>query len=322
MITFEDIRNAHQRISPFIKKTPVLTSSSVNSIVKSKIWFKCENFQKVGAFKFRGASNAILQLSEEQKLKGVITHSSGNHAQAVALASKMFGVPATIVMPQNSPQVKLKATRDTYQAKVVVCESTVESRIETCQQIQETEGQTLIHPYDNDHIITGAGTAAYELLSTISDLDIVMAPVGGGGLLSGTSIASKGMNPHIRVIAAEPERADDAFRSYNAGTILKNIHPDTIADGLRTNLCPRTFTIIRKNVERILTVSEPMILKAMRLIWERMKIIIEPSSAVPLAAVMTYPEIFTGKKVGIILSGGNVDLAHFFDILEKKISGE
>lgn len=315
MVDFQDILSAHKRILPYIKRTPVLSSSSINSILNSQIWFKCENFQKVGAFKFRGAMNTILQLSNEEKTKGVITHSSGNHAQAVALVSKLLKISATIVMPKNSPKVKINATRNTYKAKVVMCENTIESRQETCRKIQEKEGQTLIHPYDNNNIIAGAGTAAIELLERHPTLDIILAPVGGGGLLSGTSLAAKGLNAKIQILAGEPKNADDAYRSFISGTIQKNIHPNTIADGLRTNLCERTFNIIQKNVDRIITVNEFSIIQAMRLVWERMKIIIEPSSAVPLAVVLENQKLFWNKNIGIILSGGNVDASIFFKSL-------
>lgn len=319
MITYSEIQEAYDRISKEINHTPVMTSRTLNSLLNAQIYLKCENFQRIGAFKFRGAYNAISQLTDEQKSKGVITHSSGNHAQAVALTSKILGINATIVMPKGSPQVKINATRDTYGAKVVLCENTVKSRHETCDSIISEEGQTLIHPYDNDHIIAGAGTAALELLHEVPDLDIIIAPVGGGGLLSGSSIAAKGINSNIRVIAAEPERADDAHRSFLSGKIEVNQNPNTIADGLRTNLCPRTFEIIKSNVENIITVSESKIIQAMQFIWERMKIIIEPSSAVPLAALLSHKLSIENLKVGLIISGGNIDLTDFFSLLKKQI---
>ncbi|MHA1888300.1 MAG: pyridoxal-phosphate dependent enzyme [Promethearchaeota archaeon] len=319
MVTYNDIIQAHHRISSEINHTPVMTSRTLNRELNAEIIFKCENFQRVGAFKFRGAFNALSQLSSLQKASGVITHSSGNHAQAVALAASILGIPATIVMPKNSPQVKLRATRDTYGARVVQCENNVQSRQETCQQIMEKEGQTLIHPYDNDQIIAGAGTAAYELLQEYPHLELIIAPVGGGGLLSGTSIAAKGFNSKIDVYAGEPYNADDAYRSFHSGIIQKNSDPNTIADGLRTNLCPRTFQIISQNVTEIVRVGEQEILDAMRFFWERMKIIVEPSSAVPLAALRTGEIKIARKKVGVILSGGNVDLTTFFEVFWAKI---
>ncbi|WP_371803980.1 threonine/serine dehydratase [Candidatus Lokiarchaeum ossiferum] len=319
MISYSKIQEAYDRISKEINHTPVMTSRTLNSLLDAQIYLKCENFQRIGAFKFRGAYNAISQLSDEQKSRGVITHSSGNHAQAVALTAKILGINATIVMPKGSPQVKINATRDTYGAKVVLCENTVKSRHETCDNIMTKEGQTLIHPYDNDHIIAGAGTAAFELLQEVPNLDMIIAPVGGGGLLSGSSIAAKGINSHIRVIAAEPERADDAYRSLLSGKIESNQNPNTIADGLRTNLCNRTFSIIRTNVEKIITVSESEIIHAMQFIWERMKIIIEPSSATPLAALLSKKISVKNLKVGLIISGGNIDLTDFFSLLKKQI---
>ncbi|MHA1520330.1 MAG: pyridoxal-phosphate dependent enzyme [Promethearchaeota archaeon] len=319
MITFQDVLQAHNRIKDSINITPVMQSRTLNSELGAEIYFKCENFQRVGAFKFRGAFNALSQLTPEQKALGVITHSSGNHAQALSLGAKLLKIPATIVMPKNSPQVKLKATRESYGANVVLCENTVESRQETCQTIMEKEGQTLIHPYDNDHIIAGAGTAAYEFLNKYMETDIILAPVGGGGLLSGTSIAAKGFNPNVEVFAAEPHNADDAYRSFHSGKVEYNDRPNTIADGLRTHLCDRTLKIIQKNVTGIVRVSEVEIIEAMRFIWERMKIIVEPSAAVPLAALRTGEIPIENKKVGIILSGGNIDLNGFFSLLSKQI---
>lgn len=319
MITYQDILQAQQRLSSHRNHTPVMTSRTLNRELGAEIFFKCENFQRVGAFKFRGAYNAISQLSPDQRKRGVITHSSGNHAQAVALAASLLDIPATIVMPKNSPKVKFHATRDTYGAKVVLCENTVQSRQQTCQEIIEKEGQTLIHPYDNDQVIAGAGTAALELLQSEPEISILVSPVGGGGLLSGTSIAAKGFNPDINVYAGEPFKADDAYRSFHSGEIQQNLNPNTIADGLRTNLCPRTFEIIKQNVTEIVRVEESEILESMRFLWERMKLIVEPSSAVPLAALRTGEIPLTGKKVGVILSGGNVDLTAFFKLLESKI---
>lgn len=318
MVQFSDIQQAYNRIKGVAHKTPVMTSRTLNAQLDASVFFKCENFQRMGAFKFRGAYNAISQLSAAQKKKGIITHSSGNHAQAVALASQLLGIKATIVMPRNSPKVKVNATRG-YGAEVVFCESTLASREATTNQLVTQYGYTLVHPYDNDNVICGQGTCALELLMEVGNLDAICAPVGGGGLLSGTAIAAKGFNPKIKVYASEPKNADDAYRSIQAGKILTNEHPKTIADGLRTNLCERTFNIIQKNVDQIVTVTELEILRAMRFLWERMKIVVEPSGAVSLAGVLSGQVPTKSHKIGVILSGGNVDLEDFFSILEKQI---
>jgi threonine dehydratase len=273
----------------------------------AELFFKCENFQKVGAFKFRGAFNAISKLSKEDGKKGIITHSSGNHAQAVALASRMNGYNATIVMPENAPKVKVNAVRD-YGAEIVFCESTIESRQETTDEIISKTGATFIHPYNNADVIAGQGTSAKELLQEVPDLDIIVAPIGGGGLMSGTAIASKSVNPDIKVLGAEPKLADDAYRSFQTGSIQPVLRTDTIADGLRTSLGSLTFQIIQEHVDEIITVSEESIVRDMRRVWERMKIIIEPSCAVPISALLDREVDISGKKVGIILTGGNVDL--------------
>jgi len=304
---FQDILSAHQRIKFQIKETPVLTSESINSILGCKVYFKCENFQKVGAFKFRGASNAVLSLSDDKAINGVATHSSGNHAQALALAGRLKNIPAYIVMPNNSPKVKSDAVNG-YGGKIFFCEPTLDARESTLNEVVEQTGATFIHPYNNFDVICGQGTAALELMNKVHDLDIVLTPVGGGGLLSGTSISVKALNPSTIVIAGEPEGADDAYKSIQKGEIVPSINPKTIADGLLTSLSPLTFKIIQSNVNQILTVSEESIIGAMRLIWERMKIIIEPSSAVTVAAMLENKKIFINKKVGVILSGGNVDL--------------
>ena len=317
MVSLDDIRAAHSRIQESIVKTPVMTSTTINRIADCDVYFKCENFQKVGAFKFRGALNAVLQLTEEEKERGVIAHSSGNHAQALALAAKISNVKSVIVMPDNSPTVKVDATKG-YGAEVVFCASTVESRVETATQLRDEFGYTMVHPYDNDHIIAGAGTAALELINEIGKCDAIFAPVGGGGLLSGTSIAIKGLLPDSLVIAAEPENADDAFRSIRDGILYPSVQPDTIADGLRTSLSERTFRIIKQNVDRIVTVSEDEILHAMRLFWERMKIVVEPSGAVSLAGLIKLHEELAGKKVGVIISGGNVDLGDYFESFKSQ----
>ncbi|MGV9206141.1 MAG: threonine/serine dehydratase, partial [Promethearchaeia archaeon] len=281
---------------------------------------KCENLQRVGAFKMRGAYNAVSQLTEEQKSKGVIAHSSGNHAQAVALSAKLLGIKATIVMPETSPQVKVQATRDTYKAEVVKCKNTMEARHKTTEKLIEKHGYTLIHPYDNENIIAGAGTAALELLGEVYGIDMVFAPVGGGGLLSGTSIATKGFNPDVKVFGVEPQNVDDAYRSFKSGELKTNETINSIADGLLTNLSKRTFNIIKKNVDDIITVSETEILDAMRFIWQRMKLVVEPSGACSLAGVLSQQVDISDKKIGVIISGGNVDLGKFFNTYEQKIS--
>ncbi len=304
---FSDIVSAHNRIIDIIHKTPVLTSSSINKILGVDLYFKCENFQKVGAFKFRGASNAVLSLSKEEASKGVATHSSGNHAAALALAASMKSIPAYIVMPENAPEIKKKAVAG-YGGIITYCEPTLKAREEILEKIVKETGATVIHPYNNFNVICGQGTACKELLEEIDDLDIIISPVGGGGLLSGTAISAKALKPGITVYGAEPSNADDAFRSFHSKEIIPSVNPHTIADGLLTSLAPVTFEIIRKNVDEILCVSEESIIQAMQMIWERMKIIIEPSAAVTLAAVMLNPGLFSGKKSGLILSGGNVDL--------------
>ena len=304
---FSNVLDAYNRINSQIKKTPVLTSESVNNILGAEIFFKCENFQKVGAFKFRGASNAVLSLSDELAKCGVATHSSGNHAQALALAGRMRNIPAYIVMPDNSPKVKCDAVAG-YGGKIIYCEPTLKARETTLEKVVSETGATFIHPYNNFEVISGQGTAALELLREISELEIVMTPVGGGGLLSGTSITVKALSPDTIVLAGEPKGANDAYRSLKEGEIVPSINPKTIADGLLTSLGEMTFEIIRNNVTEIITVSEESIINAMRLIWERMKIIIEPSSAVTVAAIMENKDKFKNKRIGTILSGGNVDL--------------
>lgn len=319
MVTFEDIKNAYVRIGAAVNRTPVITSRTLNERTGAQVFLKCENFQRIGAFKFRGAYNALSKLSEEQRKKGVITHSSGNHAQAVALAGKLLGIKTVIVMPDVSPQVKVNATKG-YGAEVVFCTADVKSRAETTKKLIEKYGYTMVHPYDNDDVIEGQGTACLELLQDHPDLEIVVAPVGGGGLLSGTSIAAKGFNPDIKVYAAEPEKVNDAYRSLKTGAIQTNETTKSIADGLLTNLSERTFGYIRKNVDEIITISESEIVDAMQFLWERMKIVVEPSGAVSVAALLSGKIDIKGKKVGAILSGGNVDLASFFAELRKKIA--
>jgi threonine dehydratase len=306
-MTLNDIREAAERIKPYVHRTPVLTCRSLDEKVEAEVYLKCENLQKVGAFKFRGASNAVLSLNDEEASKGVVTHSSGNHAQALALAARMRGIPAYIVMPNNAPGVK-KAAVAGYDGQITFCEPTLEARESTLEQIRQKTGAAVIHPYNNERVIVGQGTAALELLEEVPDLDVILAPVGGGGLLSGTALAARGLDPSIRVLAGEPEMADDAYRSMKAGKILPSIHPQTVADGLLTSLGTLTFPIIRQYVEQIVTVSETGIIQAMKFVWERAKIIIEPSSAVPVGVLWEKKVDLRGLKIGIILSGGNVDL--------------
>ncbi|MFP4059732.1 MAG: pyridoxal-phosphate dependent enzyme [Bacteroidales bacterium] len=303
---YADIITAHHHVKNFVHRTPVLTSSQVNRLTGSKIWFKCENFQKTGAFKFRGASNAVNNLTSQEAEKGVATHSSGNHAAALALAAATRDIAAYIVMPSSAPEVKVAAVKS-YGADITFCEPTLEAREKTLEKILAKTGANFIHPYNNFDIIAGQGTAAKEFLEDQGELDVVIAPVGGGGLLSGTAISVKSFNPAIRVIGAEPAGADDAYQSFISGRLIPSVNPKTIADGLLTSLGDITFSIIQSNVNEIITVQEETIVKAMRLIWERMKIIIEPSAAVSLAVVLENQKKFAGKNTGIILSGGNVD---------------
>ena len=307
-VSKQDLSDASERVSAFAHHTPVLTSKFFNDRTEARLFFKCENFQKVGAFKYRGATNAVLQLTEEQKSKGVIAHSSGNHAQALALAAKTNNIKAHIVMPSNAPKVKLDAVVG-YGAEITFCEPTLQARESTTKALIEKHGYTEIHPFDNDHIIAGQATAAMELLEEQPELDMIIAPVGGGGLLSGTALAAYYFGENVKVYAGEPQGADDAKRSFDSGKLIPSTNPQTIADGLLTSLSPRTFSIIKEHVSDIFTVSEEEIIQAMKWVWERMKIIIEPSSAVPVAAVLKHKELFKSRKVGIIISGGNVDLS-------------
>ncbi len=324
MIDIKDIIEAYNRIQGAVNHTPVLKSRTINKITNCTVFFKCENMQRGGAFKFRGAYNAISQLSEEEKNRGIIAHSSGNHGQAVSLVSSLLGVKATIVMPENSPLVKLIATRS-YGAEVVLCESTPEGRVKKTNELIEEYNYCLIHPYDNENIIAGAGTAAYELVQEVGKLDYIFAPIGGGGLISGTSIVLKSECPESKVIAVEPANADDAFKSFTSGNLHPSINPNTIADGLRTQLSSLTFKYVRQNVDEIVLVSEEEILDAMRLLWERMKLVVEPSGAVSLAGLIKKSKIFDKHipefpRVGVIISGGNIDLEEFFLFLRRKIA--
>jgi len=307
--TLADIQATHEAIQPFIHRTPILSSSSINAIAEAEIYFKCENFQRIGAFKMRGGASAALRLTDTEKKKGLATHSSGNHAQAVARSAQMLGIPAYIVMPENAPAIKRAATAG-YGAEIILCEPTLAARESTLEEVVAKTGATFIHPYNNYEVIAGQATASLELLQDQPDLDIIMAPVGGGGLMSGTALTTTFLHPHIKKYGAEPKAVDDAYRSFQSGVLQHNTHTNTIADGLRTSLGEKTLEIIRNYVDEIFLVEEQEIIDAMRLIWERMKIVIEPSCAVPLAAVLKYKEQFEGQKIGIIITGGNVDLGN------------
>lgn len=316
-ISANSIELTYKRIKDRINRTPVFTSLTLNKELDSDIYLKCENFQKVGAFKFRGAINAVSLLSDEEKKNGIIAHSSGNHAQAVALAGKIMNIETVIVMPKNSPSVKVNATNG-YGAKVVFSENSIESRVQVCNDLIKENNYCLIHPYDNKNVINGAGTASLELIQEIGNLDYIIAPVGGGGLISGTSIYCKDSGKCKVVIGAEPERANDAYRGIKSGNRVTHHTPSTIADGLRTILSEMTFTIVKDHVDEIITVSEQEIIDSMRFIWERMKLIIEPSSSTVLAALrkgIKSGQIDKNKKIGLIISGGNVDLSSFFNNL-------
>ena len=316
--TWDAIREAHARITPRIHRTPVLTSQSLDAIAAAQFFFKCDNFQKTGSFKIRGAANAILSLTDAEAARGIVTPSSGNHGAAVACAAAWRGVPAYIVMPKNAPAVKCRAV-ESYGGRITFSEPTITSRQETSARVQAETGAILIHPYDNDRIITGQATAAKELLEEVPDLDAVFAPVSGGGLLSGTCLSAKAIRADIHIFGCEPARADDAYRSLTTGTLQSLDSSDTIADGLRASLAPRTFAILQRHLNRVLLVSEEEIIAAMRLVWERMKIIIEPSSAVAIApllrpgviASLNLPARADGAppKLGVIFSGGNVDFS-------------
>lgn len=317
-LTHYEIQKAHDRIAHKIHRTPVLTSTQLNDVTGASLYFKCENFQKVGAFKYRGATNALLSLPKSTLKKGVATHSSGNHAQALALAAKELEIPAYIVMPNNSPKVKIAAVQG-YGAEITFCEPNLQARESTLNQIVAETGAEFIHPYNREEIIAGQGTAALELLEDHPDLDIVIAPVGGGGLLSGTAIYSKGFNPKLAVYAAEPMGANDAYRSLQSGKLEPSVYPNTICDGLLTSLGELNYSYIKKYVDDILTVSDAQIIEAMKLIYERMKIVIEPSSATVLAAVIANKNLFEDRKVGLIISGGNVDLNSLFELYQSQI---
>jgi len=303
----EDIIESANRIASYTHCTPVLTSNAINAISGAQLFFKCENFQKMGAFKMRGATNAILQLSDAQKRKGVVTHSSGNFAQALALAAKSLGIKSYIVMPNNAPEVKKKAVKG-YGGEITECLPTLEARETTAKKIQVEKGASFVHPFNDFNVVLGNASAGKELLEEHSDLDIIIVPVGGGGLISGTALSALSFAPNCKIIGAEPYEVDDAYRSLEAGKIIHNKTTNTIADGLKTSLGDITFNIIKNHVSEIIRVTEEEIIAAMLLIWERMKIIIEPSSATALAAVLKSKSQFANKKIGLMVSGGNVDL--------------
>lgn len=311
-ITIDDIESAHRRIAPHIHRTPILTSKSINNIAGCEIYFKCENFQKIGAFKIRGGMNAALSLPADKLKKGLATHSSGNHAQAIAFAARQLDTRAYIVMPHNSPGVKVAAVKG-YGAEITFCEPTQEARESTLQKIIDTTGAEFIHPYDDFRVITGQATCAKELVEDAGPFDVIFAPVGGGGLLSGTCLSAHFLLPGAGVYAAEPEGAADAILSFKSGNVEKAPFVKTIADGLQTTLSERTLEIIKSYVKEILLVSEEEIKAALQLLYERLKIVAEPSSAVTLAALLKNKEKFAGKKIGLIITGGNVDLTKFSD---------
>ena len=308
--SIDDVRSAAKRIEGIGHKTPVLTSKTLDQLAGRKLFFKCENFQKVGAFKFRGGWNAVSMLNDKEAEKGVCTHSSGNHAQAVAYAAQKRGIPAYIVMPNNSPDVKLDAVRG-YEAKVTLCEPTLEARRTTLEKIAEKTGATIIHPFNNSNVIAGQGTAALELIEEIGNLDAIIAPIGGGGLMSGTCITTRSLLPKTKLYGAEPKGADDAYRSFTEGKIIPQENPDTICDGLLTSLGDKTWNILKDHLEAIYTVTDDEVIKAMQIIWERMKIIIEPSSATPVAVALSdeFKALKGMENIGIIITGGNVDLS-------------
>lgn len=315
MISSFDIDKAYSKISSSIHKTPVLNSSFLNDLVGADLFFKCENFQKIGAFKIRGALNAAFSLTELELKAGLATHSSGNHAQAIAYAGKILNTKAYVVMPNNSPDVKVNAVKG-YGAEIIFCEPNLAARESTLNSVVERTGATFIHPFDNEDVICGQATCAYELLQDQPNLNFIIAPVGGGGLLSGTGLAASFSKSKVRVYGAEPEGAADAFLSFHSGRVEAAPYIDTIADGLKTSLSERTLGYIRQNVEGVLLVSESEIIDAMRLIYERLKIVIEPSCAVPFAAVIKNKQIFKDAKAGIILTGGNVDLGKLGSIFQ------
>ena len=305
--TLVDIRAARARITPHIHVTPVLTSRMLDELSGAELFFKCENFQKAGAFKTRGASNAVFGLSDEQAARGVATHSSGNHGTCLSYAAKQRGIPCTVVMPRTAPQAKKDAVMG-YGGRVVECEPSTSSREAVFAEVVAETGAEFVHPYKDHRVITGQATCSAELIEQVDGLDAVIAPIGGGGMVSGTCLTLSGLAPQMKIYAAEPEQADDAFRSFKAGHIIADDAPNTVADGLKVPLKELTWHFVQKQVTDILTASEEEIVEAMKLIWKRLKIVMEPSSAVPLATILKNPQIFAGKRVGVIVTGGNVDL--------------
>ena len=305
--TISDVFEAHDRIRPFIHRTPIITSSYINSLAGAELFFKCENLQKAGAFKARGASNAVFGLSDEQAAKGVATHSSGNHGTCLSYAAGRRGIPCTVVMPRSAPQAKKDAVRG-YGGTVVECEPSTSSREAVFAEVVAKSGAEFVHPYNDARVIAGQATCSRELLEQVGNLEAVIAPIGGGGMGSGTCLTVSNLAPHVKVYAAEPEQADDAYRSFKAGHIIADDAPNTVADGLKVPLKDLTWHFVKHNVSDILTASEEEIIEAMKLIWKRAKLVMEPSSAVPLAAILKNKSIFAGKRVGVIITGGNVDL--------------
>ena len=303
----EDIIESHSRISKWIHRTPILQSSSINKIAGAEIYFKCENFQKIGAFKMRGALNAVMSTKKQNLKKGFVTHSSGNHAQAVALSSNIANTKAYIVMPKGAPKIKIKAVRG-YGAEVTLCENNEDSRVRTCNKIIKETGANFIHPFDNDDVILGQSTCAKEIYEELLDLDYIISPVGGGGLASGTILSTKFFSENTKVVLAEPQKANDAYESFINKRLIPVSNPNTIADGLKTSLSEKTFKIILDGTDQIVTIEEEEIVNSMKLIWERLKIVCEPSCSLPLAAVLKNKKKFKGKKIGLILTGGNVDV--------------
>lgn len=312
--TLDSIREAHARIAPLIHRTPIFRSSSLDRMAGAELLFKCENLQKTGSFKIRGATNVIFSLPDDVAARGVVTHSSGNHGAAVAYAARRRGIPAWIVVPAGAPEVKRRAIVD-FGAQIIECEPTMEAREAAAREILDRIGATLVHPYDDDRIIAAQATATVEMIEDAARLDLVLAPVSGGGLLSGTAIAAQSLQPGIRVIGCEPAGADDAFRSLESHRLVRNTETHTIADGLRASLADRTFAILTERLEAVVLITEEEILRAMRLVWERLKLIIEPSSAVPVAAALFGKIQPPASRIGIVLSGGNLDLGPFFDNL-------
>jgi len=306
-VTFNDVAAAARRVAPHVHRTPVLRSRRLNDILGADIFLKCENLQRIGAFKARGAHNAVLALTDEQAARGVVTHSSGNHAAALSLAAATRGIRADIVMPENAPRAKVESVRR-LGGQITMCEPTIAAREAAAAAIVASTGGTLVHPYDDPHVIAGQGTAAVEFLDECPDLDAITAPVGGGGLMAGTAIAARHICPSIRIVATEPEQADDAWRSWSSGSWTAGDPPNTVADGLRTTIGHNGLPILRALLDDFATVSEASIVEAMRLVWETTKLVIEPSSAVPVAALLERKGGMQGKRVGVILTGGNVDL--------------